>query len=91
MTFSGDIFLQMCLKRNPPKNVGTFRVLNLMFLLLLLLLFSRFLRCRHRRHGCSSSLVAFRHVKKNSVFVMISLSYVKHATKMTSTWTKVVT
>ena len=47
MTFSGDIFLQMCLKRNPPKNVGTFRVLNLMFLLLLLLLFSRFLRCRH--------------------------------------------
>ena len=29
------------------KNVGTFRVLNLMFLLLLLLLFSRFLRCRH--------------------------------------------
>ena len=45
----------MCLKRNPPKNVGTFRVLNLMFLLLLLLLllllslllFSRFLRCRH--------------------------------------------
>ena len=42
MTFS----LQMCLKRNPPKNVGTFRVLNLMFLLLLLL-FSRFLRCRH--------------------------------------------
>ena len=45
MTFSGDIFLQMCLKRNPPKNVGSFRVLNLMFLLLLL--FSRFLRCRH--------------------------------------------
>lgn len=83
MTFSGDIFLQMCLKRNPPKNVGTFRVLNLMFFLLLL--FSRFLRCRHRRHGCS------RHAKKNSVFVTISLSYVKHATKMTSTWTKVVT
>ena len=89
MTFSGDIFLQMCLKRNPPKNVSTLRVLNLMFLLLLL--FSRFLPCRHRRHGCSSSLVAFRHAKKNSVFVTISLSYVKHATKMTSTWTKVVT